>query len=200
MLLFGGALLKVKLDTFGVLDFNIVVLLEDDILEELVIVTALEEEEPTTLDPPDVDKTVVLAVKIDEAVVMLATDVELNEPDTDNLLDVELNTLDTDDVLDVKLDEVDTTMDELEEAKLELVEVLANEVEILTAVVEVVDDIELVVLVLPVEISAAVGILATLSLETIALAEAELGSLLAAKLITTFSYEIDLLELVETGK
>ena len=187
MLLFGGALLKVKLDTFGVLDFNIVVLLEDDILEELVIVTALEEEEPTTLDPPDVDKTVVLAVEIDEAVVMLAADVELN-------------TLDTDDVLDVKIDEVDTKMDELEEAKLELVEVLADEVEILTAVVEVVDDIELVVLVPPVEISAAVGILATLSLETIALAEAELGSLLAAKLITTFSYDIDLLELVETGK
>ena len=191
MLLFGGTLLTVKLDTSVVLDFNIVVLLEDDILEELVIVTALEEEEPTTLDPPDVDKTVVLAVKIDEAVVMLATDVELNEPDTDNLLDVELNTLDTDDVLDVKLDEVDTTIDELEEAKLELVEVLANEVEILTAVVEVVP---------PAATSAAVGILATLSLETIALAEAELGSLLAAKLITTFSYEIDLLELVETGK
>jgi len=200
VLLFGGTLIKVKLDTFGVLDFNIVVLLEDNILKELVIVTALEEEEPTTLDPPDVDKTVVLAVEIDEAVVMLAADVELNEPDTDNLLDVELNTLDTDDVLDVKIDEVDTTMDELEEAKLELVEVLADEVEILTAVVEVVDDIELVVLVPPVEISAAVGILATLSLETIALAEAELGSLLAAKLITTFSYDIDLLELVETGK
>ena len=69
MLLFGGTLLTVKLDTSVVLDFNIVVLLEDDILEELVIVTALEEEEPTTLDPPDVDKTVVLAVEIDEAVV-----------------------------------------------------------------------------------------------------------------------------------
>ena len=178
MLLFGGTLLTVKLDTSVVLDFNIVVLLEDDILEELVIVTALEEEEPTTLDPPDVDKTVVLAVEIDEAVVMLAADVELN-------------TLDTDDVLDVKIDEVDTTMDELEEAKLELVEVLADEVEILTAVVEVVP---------PAATSAAVGILATLSLETIALAEAELGSLLAAKLITTFSYDIDLLELVETGK
>ena len=68
---------------------------------------------------------------------------------------------------------------------------LANEVEILTAVVEVVP---------PAATSAAVGILATLSLETIALAEAELGSLLAAKLITTFLYEIDLLELVETGK
>jgi len=127
-------------------------------------------------------------------------EVKLNTLDTDDVLDVELNTLDIDDVLDVKIDEVDTTIDELEEAKLELVEVLANEVEILTAVVEVVDDIELVVLVLPVEISAAVGILATLSLETIALAEAELGSLLAAKLITTFSYDIDLLELVETGK
>lgn len=56
------------------LDIDITVL-----LKELVVVTALEEEETTTLEPPDVDDTMVLEVEVVKGVVILAIDVLIEE-------------------------------------------------------------------------------------------------------------------------
>lgn len=56
------------------LDIDITVL-----LKELVVVTALKEEETTTLEPPDVDDTMVLEVEVVKGVVILAIDVLIEE-------------------------------------------------------------------------------------------------------------------------
>lgn len=69
-----GTLLEVILEILWVLDIDITVL-----LKELVVVTALEEKETTTLEPPDVDDTMVLEVEVVKGVVILAIDVLIEE-------------------------------------------------------------------------------------------------------------------------
>lgn len=100
--------------------------------------------------------------------------------------------------LDVKTLDVVGADDELVKT---LKDVLANDVEILVAIVEVeeVDDV-VVSSVLPAATSAAAGICATTALETTELTGAVVGSTLATKLTTIFSYDTDLFVLVVTGK